>query len=241
MQVTPEYRSLRLQVRLLSLYALLLTALGIWLALRESVHVKSLTAETVDIVEPDGTIKLALFNKEHLPPAVVNGVKLPRSGGGESGLMFYNEEGTECGGLTYSGKAAQTGMSLTFDKYNQDQELQLDREQDTLDGQPVSSNLVNIFDRPTESIDKTFLRLDSIQKHVPDRNAQHQAIQALVDAGVFGRNRLQLGRKYSKEVGLFLHDDQRRPRMDVFLDKDNQPHIRCYDEQGKLTAEWPKL
>ena len=114
-----------------------------------------------------------------------------------------------------------------------------DREQDTLNGQPVSSDLVNVFDRPDEPLDKTFALVDSVQKKITGPAARRQAIQALKDAGAFGHIRLQLGKKYSREVGLFLHDDQGRPRLDIFLDKDNQPHLRCYDPQGRVTAEWP--
>ena len=255
-EVTKEYRTLQTQVRLLFVYALVLTGLGIWLALRNAggagarndsdlrnggegrnsdLHVRTLSAEKVDIVEPDGTVKLCLFNKEHLPAAVINGVKMSRSGGGESGLMFYNEEGVECGGLIYSGKTAGafpvSGMGLTMDKYHQDQEIQIDHEQDTAGGRPISSNLIVVTDRPDFSIDKALARLDSAKKA--------GTVQQLVDGGAFGRQRLQLGRKFSKDVGLFLRDDQGRPRLEVLVDKDNQPHIRFYDEKGALTAELP--
>ena len=46
-----------------------------------------------------------------------------------SGLMFYNEEGQETGGLVYLGKAIPGGqdadVSLTMDEYNQDQNVHL--------------------------------------------------------------------------------------------------------------------
>ncbi|MHA4807402.1 hypothetical protein ACX0G9_04830 [Flavitalea flava] len=71
-QLTAELRIIKTQVRLLILYALTLTLVIMWLALKPvhssgEVHFKLLTAEQVNIVEPDGKVKLALFNKEHIP------------------------------------------------------------------------------------------------------------------------------------------------------------------------------
>ena len=45
-------------------------------------------------------------------------------------MLFFNDEGTENGGLIYNGHrkpdgTVSSGLSLTFDRYQQDQQLQL--------------------------------------------------------------------------------------------------------------------
>ncbi|REM99046.1 hypothetical protein DSI35_23130, partial [Mycobacterium tuberculosis] len=47
-----------------------------------------------------------------------------------AGMLFFNDEGTENGGLIYNGSLDKngkpsSGMSLTFDRYQQDQQMQL--------------------------------------------------------------------------------------------------------------------
>ena len=50
------------------------------------------------------------------------GVRDPDRG---AGLMFYNDQGDEQGGLTYSGRNGQQGEALTFDAWHQDQALEI--------------------------------------------------------------------------------------------------------------------
>jgi len=68
---------------------------------------KHIRAERLDIVEKDGTLRLSLFNGDSMPPALMDGKEiLPghREGQGFGGIMFYNTEGDECGGLIFNSK-----------------------------------------------------------------------------------------------------------------------------------------
>src|SRR5438477_7871335 len=98
-------KALRRQMRFLWGYAVIISValiVVVIMFLRPGNRFKELSAEKINIIEKDGTVKLSLFNQQNLPPAVINGVKLPRSGDPASGLMFYNTQGEECGGLIYS-------------------------------------------------------------------------------------------------------------------------------------------
>ena len=67
---------------------------------------KILEVERINIREKTGILKAALSNS-----AGVNELQRAERGGVRfSGLMFYNEEGQEEGGLVYSGKAAPNGQ-----------------------------------------------------------------------------------------------------------------------------------
>jgi Dienelactone hydrolase family len=86
-------------------------------------------AERLNIREKGGVLKAALSNSANF-----NEFKRAERGGVTfSGLMFYNEEGQEEGGLVYSGKALPGGqdadVSLTMDQFRQDQNVYLHHEE----------------------------------------------------------------------------------------------------------------
>lgn len=92
-----------------------------------------LRVHRIDIVEPDGTLRMVLSNKDRLPPVIIKGQE--RSEMGEprpqAGMIFYNDEGTENGGLIFGGRknekgeVVDSGGSLSFDKYGAGQIIQL--------------------------------------------------------------------------------------------------------------------
>ncbi|WP_158798818.1 hypothetical protein [Pedobacter sp. L105] len=94
--------------------------------------VKELEAEQIKIVEPDGTVRLLLSNRKRFPGTsmTVNG-KLVTEERPQAGMLFYNDEGAENGGLIFGGKknvkgqVIDAGGSLSFDRYAGNQEVQL--------------------------------------------------------------------------------------------------------------------
>jgi len=196
--------------------------------------VKNLRAEKIEIVEPDGTVKLSLFNKENLPPAVIDGKKLSRQGGDESGLMFYNTEGEECGGLIFSGKgkdgSGQNELSMTFDKYKQDQVLQLSYIQ-RQNGEHTKG--LTVFERPEFSISKAMLAMDSIRSHVKDTAAQRSMLNKLKDEGFYGRTRMFTGQQ-GQRTGVFVRDKKGKIRLEMIVNEKNEPEILFYNEKGEV-------
>lgn len=91
---------------------------------------KVLEADRINIRETNGTLRAALSNSASFN----EGQRAQRGGVTFSGLMFYNEEGQEEGGLVYSGKALPSGgqegdVTLTMDQYRQDQNVYLHHEE----------------------------------------------------------------------------------------------------------------
>ncbi len=87
----------------------------------------------IDIVEPDGTIRMVISDKDRLPPVIVKGKEHPEMGEPrpQAGMIFYNDEGSENGGLIFGGhrnekgEVVDSGGSLSFDKYGANQIVQL--------------------------------------------------------------------------------------------------------------------
>ena len=82
-------------------------------------------AERINIIEKDGTKKLGLFSSGQYQ----QGVSQREGQNTISGMLFFNEEGHEAGGLVYDGKKIAGGQNasigLMFDGYRQDQTIAL--------------------------------------------------------------------------------------------------------------------
>jgi len=89
-----------------------------------------ITVHRINVVEPDGTIRLVLSDHARLPGLIVHGheTTLARP---QAGMLFYNDEGSEVGGLIFGGRTNTRGQvenaggSLSFDRYGANQEVQL--------------------------------------------------------------------------------------------------------------------
>jgi hypothetical protein len=104
------------ELRLLKGYALFSTVLFtqlIFLAAKnpsKKVKFEELDAERINIVEGDGKVRLPLTNHKRMPGGRMAGVELTNRDGNRptgagtaptAGLLFFNDDGDECGGLIY--------------------------------------------------------------------------------------------------------------------------------------------
>jgi len=85
----------------------------------------------INIVEPDGTLRMVLSNKARLPGVIIRGKEEHQEDRPYAGMLFYNNEGSENGGLVFGGhknakgEVVDSGGSLSFDKYDASQVVQL--------------------------------------------------------------------------------------------------------------------
>ena len=148
--------------RFLEIYAGVLTAVFAVTVFAGFADSKKTTFDEIDlhrinIVEPDGTLRLVISNKAKFPGSFVNGKEIARPDRHDTGLLFLNEEGTEMGGLTFDGWKDKNGEiqnngHLSFDQYMQDQVFSLDAGQEG--GQHYS--VMNFTDRGDYSIMDAF-------------------------------------------------------------------------------------
>jgi hypothetical protein len=136
----------------LTIYSGLLTALfvgGLVYAVRaRSVPPGELTVQRINVVEPDGTVRLVISNHAKLPGVLVHG-KEQQLDRPQAGLIFLNDEGSEIGGLIFGGRKGEngevrdSGASLSFDRYEANQIVQLigvDDAEDRMAGLAVSDS-----------------------------------------------------------------------------------------------------
>jgi len=113
------------QTRLLGTYAGAATLLLLVATTRAAQRAETfdeITVHRINVIEPDGKLRLVISNHASLPGVMVNG-KQGTPNRPFAGMIFYNEEQTENGGLVFgghkdaNGRVVDSGGALSFDKY----------------------------------------------------------------------------------------------------------------------------
>ncbi|MHA7873175.1 MAG: hypothetical protein ACX939_12565, partial [Hyphococcus sp.] len=60
---------------------------------------ETISVERINVIDPDGTIRLAIGNRSHPPDAVIRGKVYERSIDDFVGFVFYEADGNETGGM----------------------------------------------------------------------------------------------------------------------------------------------
>ena len=187
----------------------------------------------INVREDDGTLRLIVSNTSRAPGLIFHGKERPHpSGNRGAGMIFFNNEGTENGGLVFSGEKGKDGKvsgggHLSFDQYEQDQVIQMT--QSEYDGRRWAAMIVN--DRPGEALD--FDLAERITK-MPDGPAKTAALQKVQADGTFGRQRLYVGKTRDRESAVMLNDAMGRPRILMKVAPDGKASIDFLDEKGAV-------
>ncbi|MBI5370991.1 MAG: hypothetical protein HZA79_03075 [Sphingobacteriales bacterium] len=205
--------------------------------------------ERINVVEKDGTIKMIITNVDKFPNGkdTINGKPTNKDRKKRSGMLFFNEDGIECGGFIYDGQkntnGHSSGLSLTYDQYDGDQVMQLlTQDQKKGDKRFVSSGLM-FNDRPSkESQIKTgeiMKELEEIGKKDPI--AAQEKYKKYEEQGLIGgAPRVMLGKSMSENNGLFLFDNKGMPRAMFYVDKENNAKLDFFDDKGNIIASLPQ-
>ena len=108
-----------------------------------------ISVHRINVVEPDGTLRMIISDHARLPGIIVRGKEQPFARP-QAGMIFYNDEGSENGGLIFGGhqnnkgEVVNSGGSLSFDKYGANQIVQLlgvDDKEDRFSGLSITDSL----------------------------------------------------------------------------------------------------
>jgi len=192
----------------------------------------------INIVEPDGTVRLVLSSKALFPGILYKKKEYPHPNRATAGILFYNDEGTENGGLTFGGEKDKDGKvsaygHLSFDQYDQDQVLTLDASED--DGYRKAR--LSIWDRPDYPIGE-LLDLQARIKDLPGERQKEEYAKFFAGRGK-AQPRVFLGRSDNGAVSLRLNDTEGRERLIIEVTPDGAGAVRFLDETGKETGRLP--
>ena len=207
----------------------------------------TIDVERINIVEADGTVKMIITNVEQFPngETIINDKAINKNRKKRSGMLYFNEDGLECGGLIYDGakneKGHGSGLSLTYDRYDGDQVMQLITTDEARGDERTVSSSLRFSDRTAnvsiEETHKIFAEIESIK----DKKLRRQKYREYSDQGLIGGTpRILLGKTSGQNNGLFLFGNDGKRKGNFYVDKDNNVKLEVYDDQGNVTNSWPE-
>jgi hypothetical protein len=197
-----------------------------------------ITVHRINIVEPDGTLRMVISNKASAPGIIIKGQEHPHPDRKTAGVLFFNDEGTENGGLIFGGMKEKDSKGssfghLSFDAYEQDQVFTIDAGQEG-DKRSVGLSMV---DRPNYPISELIVLTDRIKNLTPEE--QKAEIAKFSKSHEPPHPRLYLGRGDDKSVSLKLKDVNGKDRIVIEVAPDGSPMIRFLDATGKVISQLP--
>ncbi len=169
---------------------------------------ETITAERINIVDPDGTLRLAIANQAHQPAVIYRGETYPkRSIEGMAGIIFYEEDGNEAGGIALARLRDSRQSAFIFDYTHQltDGIGMIKRESE--DGSGWKSGFFISDRRPFE----------------PGSVKSSQGVE-----------RIWLSNE-NKTASLVISDHEGRPRIRIAVDDAGEPSIEMFDAAGVPT------
>jgi hypothetical protein len=198
-----------------------------------------ITVHRINIVEPDGTIRMVLTNKDAAPGVYIKNKEYAHDTRHSAGLLFFDDEGTEDGGLIYgltkdrNGHMSESNVHLSFDKYMQDQILTIDAGKD----ENKEYSELTMQDRGDYSILEGIEANHRISKLPEDQQtAEWEKFNATHPGN---HKRVVLGRSDDGSAVLRLKDRAGNDRIVMRVAPDGTPHLQLLDANGKIIDELP--
>ena len=240
----------RTEFRFLKLYAgvsLVLFGMLFFTAARgrtEKTRFQEIDVERINIIEKDGTLRMTISNNERSPGPVIGGLSMKsREGKRGAGLIFFNDKGDECGGMTWEGREEkgriQASAGLMFDQYNQDQTVGITYSQTD---EERSAGL-HVWERSLKPLADFAHRLNEIEmmNEGPERTEAMKKLRELAAAeGLGGAQRVFVGRTEGNDAVVSLADAKGKPRILISVDAAGGATLRFLDEDGKTIFSFPK-
>ncbi|HEY0197907.1 MAG TPA: hypothetical protein VGC19_05095 [Rhodanobacter sp.] len=195
-----------------------------------------LDVQRINLREPDGTLRLVISDASSAPGIIIKGKEYPHPNRKAAGMTFYNDEGTENGGLIFGGEKDKDGTKeshghLSFDAYEQDQTMALDSHQEK-DGRYTK---LQFNDYPDYSILEEIQFMASVKNLPADQ--QNAKLKAFLAEHGGPTRRMVLGRNTDGSVQLAMSDLQGHPRIVMKVASDGSPSLQMLDGNGKVTGE----
>ena len=191
--------------------------------------------ERINVLEPDGSYRMVISNRARSIGPIFKGTPFGYPGGTRPGIIFFNDEGTENGGLTFGGKRESDGSfrssgHLSFDQYEQDQVVYLQYQDDN--GRRRMG--LTVADRADVSIYDVVRQRDSVMRMTDSvaRNAALRQVMGPRNGQPMFAQRAFLGRDLDRNAVVNLADAQGRTRLRLVVDSLGTARIEFLDANG---------
>ncbi len=226
--------------------SMLLFAVLIFIAAKtpdRKVKFDEIDAQRINILGRDGKLRLVISNNERSPGPIIGGMTMKtREGKRGAGLIFFNDQGDECGGMTWHGKEENgkinAGGGLMFDQFNQDQTVGITYSQ--VNDQRTSG--LRVWERSLTPMAAFAKKVNDIEL-MKDGPAKTEAMKRLraeaVASGMGGAERVFVGRNTKDAATVSLADPKGKPRLLLSVDGAGTPSLEFLDEDGKVIYRLP--
>lgn len=228
---------LRIYVVISSLALMFLTTAALRQAGKPQ-NLGEITVERINVVDANGTLRLVIANKDRMHPGVMDGkvIDRPRP---VAGLLFFNDEGDEVGGLTITGQLRdgirRANAGLMFDQLKQDQTIGLTYSEGN--GQRTAG--LQVWDRSDRPLSELIEQLNAANR-IADSTERDAAIKKIREAAPAGPRRVFVGKTADRAASVSLADANGKPRLTLTVDATGSPRIEFLDENGKIVDRMPQ-
>jgi hypothetical protein len=189
----------------------------------------------INILEPDGKVRMVISDKAHSTGPIDHGKPFSYPGGTRAGIIFFNDEETEDGGLVYEGQTVDRQVTanaqLSFDQYGQDQFVYLQYLEERghrsaglyVDDHAEVPDLADTW-RAIYSLPQGAVR-DSARRALDKRTYNGLPMEA---------HRVFIGRDHMQSAIVRLSDPQGRTRLRILVDSLGSARIEFLDDQGHV-------
>jgi len=197
--------------------------------------IPEITTERLNIVGKDGNKYVVLSNPQKQALATINGkpINSKETERNIAGLLFFNEDGDEIGGLVYGIDSTDSYQLLTFDQRKNDQIMALRKDEYLEEGKWKKQYGLLLQERSEKQANVIVSELNNIRSIKDSITRENEFEKFYNDPENLAPQRLFIGRTYSEDVGLFLMDKNNKPRLQIYLDENGEPHIESFDENGE--------
>ncbi len=195
-------------------------------------RIRHLDVERLNIIDRNGTLRMTLFNAENFPDIVLGDkVHKRQIGSDAAGMLFYNSDGEECGGLVFgNGEAA-----LLFDQYHQDQVIGLTYGQD-IDGRNQYG--LTLWDRPDLPLAQWMEEWSTITS-MPAGEERSRKEALFKNSDRWSHHRATIGKSADGDLGVQLMDSKGNTRLRMVVDSQDVPRLEFLDETGEVYYRLP--
>ncbi|HEX6462984.1 MAG TPA: hypothetical protein VFZ98_00970 [Vicinamibacterales bacterium] len=192
----------------------------------------------IDVVDNDGTLRMVISNKDRMHPGVMDGKMIDRPRP-VAGLLFFNDQGDEAGGLTYTGReengVRRADAGLMFDQLKQDQTIGFSYGEGG--GQRTAG--FQVWDRADSHLSELIEKINAANK-IQDKAARDAEMTKIRASAPPGPRRVFVGKNADKAATVSLADANGKPRLTLTVDPNGSPRIEFLDENGKITDRIPR-
>ncbi|MGD0755149.1 MAG: hypothetical protein ABR927_08830 [Bacteroidales bacterium] len=246
-----DFIKMKRQMGLLMIYSAIISMLLIVMLLfdlkknsnRQSFD--EISVKRINILESNGMPRLVISNKELSPDVLSYGKTFGIPGGNRPGIIFYNDEGTENGGLTFmgktdsiSGKYAATGH-FSFDQYNQNQVLYLQYADEN--GERTTGLYIDDWhEKPLFPQWRSLYKSAQNMPEGADKIAKLNQLMEPTKGNPAYAHRVFIGKGSNKAAMINLSDKEGKTRIQLIVDSLGTAKLIFLDQNGNIVCNLPE-